>query len=67
MPLAAPKVDPYGFADPLVDSFYKDVWLAAAARNTQVYRKVFRCMPDDLVQTWKQYREFQVSEPSRSA
>lgn len=59
VPLAAPKVDPYGFADPLVDSFYKDVWLAAAARNTQVYRKVFRCMPDDLVQTWKQYREFQ--------
>ncbi|KWU47456.1 phospholipase D [Rhodotorula sp. JG-1b] len=61
VPLAAPKVDPYGFADPLVDSFYKDVWLAAAARNTQVYRKVFRCMPDDLVQTWKQYREFQRS------
>ncbi|GAA5869931.1 hypothetical protein JCM3774_000531 [Rhodotorula dairenensis] len=59
VPLAAPKVDPYGFADPLVDSFYKDVWLAAAARNTQVFRKVFRCMPDDLVQTWKQYREFQ--------
>ncbi|POY74084.1 hypothetical protein BMF94_2896 [Rhodotorula taiwanensis] len=61
VPLTAPRVDPYGFADPLVDSFYKDVWLAAAARNTQIYRKVFRCMPDDLVQTWKQYREFQVS------
>ncbi|BGP07097.1 Phospholipase D1 [Rhodotorula toruloides] len=59
IPLAAPKIDPYGFADPLVDSFYKDVWLAAAVRNTQVYRKVFRCIPDDLVQTWKQYREFQ--------
>lgn len=61
VPLPAPKVDPYGFADPLVDEFYKDVWLAAAARNTQIYRKVFRTMPDDLVQTWKQYREFQVS------
>ncbi|GAA5922273.1 hypothetical protein JCM1841_001392 [Sporobolomyces salmonicolor] len=59
IPLAAPKVDPHGFADPLVDSFYKDVWLAAAVRNTQIYRKVFRCVPDDLVQTWKQYREFQ--------
>ncbi|GAA5906624.1 hypothetical protein JCM6882_008077 [Rhodosporidiobolus microsporus] len=59
IPLAAPKIDPYGFTDPLVDSFYKDVWLAAAVRNTQIYRKVFRCMPDDLVQTWKQYREFQ--------
>jgi phospholipase D1/2 len=60
IPLPAPKIDPYGFTDPLVDSFYKDVWLAASVRNTQIYRKVFRCMPDDLVQTWKQYREFQV-------
>ncbi|GAA6057144.1 hypothetical protein JCM3770_004845 [Rhodotorula araucariae] len=59
IPTAAPKIDAYGFADPLVDNFYKDVWLAAAVRNTQIYRKVFRCMPDDLVQTWKQYREFQ--------
>ncbi|GJN89825.1 hypothetical protein Rhopal_002814-T1 [Rhodotorula paludigena] len=59
IPTPAAKVDPYGFADPLVDSFYKDVWLAAATRNTQIFRKVFRCMPDDLVQTWKQYREFQ--------
>ncbi|GAA6005029.1 hypothetical protein JCM10207_008483 [Rhodosporidiobolus poonsookiae] len=59
IPTPAPKIDAYGFSDPLVDSFYKDVWLAAAVRNTQIYRKVFRCMPDDLVQTWKQYREFQ--------
>lgn len=61
LPTAAPTVDPHGFSDPLVDSFYKDVWMAAAVRNTQAYRKVFRCVPDDLVQTWKQYREFQVS------
>lgn len=66
IPLAAPKIDPYGFSDPLVDSFYKDVWLAASVRNTQIYRKVFRCMPDDLVQTWKQYREFQVRRSFRS-
>ncbi|BGP15028.1 hypothetical protein JCM10213_002827 [Rhodosporidiobolus nylandii] len=59
IPLSAPKIDPYGFTDPIVDSFYKDVWLAAAVRNTQIYRKVFRCLPDDLVQTWKQYRDFQ--------
>lgn len=59
IPVPAPIVDPHGFSDPLVDSFYKDVWLAGAVRNTQCYRKVFRCVPDDLVQTWKQYREFQ--------
>ncbi|SGY80044.1 BQ5605_C008g05292 [Microbotryum silenes-dioicae] len=60
IPVPAPKIDPFGFSDPIVDSFFKNVWLAAAVRNTQAYRKVFRCVPDDLVQTWKQYREFQI-------
>lgn len=59
IPVAAPVIDPHRFSDPLIDSFYKDMWLAAAVRNTQAFRKVFRCVPDDLVQTWKQYREFQ--------
>ncbi|KAI5474220.1 phospholipase D, partial [Pseudohyphozyma bogoriensis] len=59
LPVPAANIDPNGFSDPLVDSFYKDVWLASAVRNTQAFRKVFRCVPDDLVQTWKQYREFQ--------
>lgn len=56
IPVPAPAVDPHGFADPLTDKFYKDVWMTAAARNTQAFRKVFRCVPDDLVSTWKQYR-----------
>ena len=59
IPLPAPPVDPYGLTDPVSDAFYKDVWLAVAVRNTQIFRKVFRCVPDDLVQTWKQYRDFQ--------
>ncbi|KAM0748139.1 phospholipase D, partial [Meredithblackwellia eburnea MCA 4105] len=58
IPIPVPMVDPHGFSDPLTDKFYKDVWMAVAARNTQAFRKVFRCVPDDLVLTWKQYREF---------
>lgn len=54
IPVKAPVVDPKGFGDPLVDSFFKEVWMACAVRNTQAYRKVFRCVPDDLVQNWKQ-------------
>lgn len=54
IPTPAPTIDPHGFTDPLVDSFFKEVWMTAAVRNTQAYRKVFRCVPDDLVQTWKQ-------------
>jgi phospholipase D1/2 len=60
IPVPAVAIEPGAFVDPLDDSFYKDVWLATAVRNTQAFRKVFRCIPDDLVQTWKQYREFQV-------
>jgi len=26
--------------------------------NTEIYRKVFHAVPDDLVTTWKQYKEF---------
>jgi phospholipase D1/2 len=43
IPTLAPEIDPKGFADPVSDSFYKDVWCAVAVRNTQIFRKVFRC------------------------
>jgi len=58
LPTKAPEVDPHGLADPLLDSFYKDVWMAAAVRNTMIYRKVFRCTPDDLVATWSMMKEW---------
>jgi hypothetical protein len=28
------------------------------AVQTEIYRKVFHAVPDDLVSTWKQYKEF---------
>ncbi|KAF1962437.1 phospholipase D [Byssothecium circinans] len=44
--------------DPLADSFYLDVWHAAAENNTKLFRQVFRCMPDNEVKTWKEYKEY---------
>jgi phospholipase D1/2 len=44
----APLIDPDGFADPVCDEFFEHVWLVAAARNTEIYRKVFHAIPDDL-------------------
>lgn len=61
VPLPSSQIDPHGFKDPLTDHFYKDVWLATSVRNTQCFRKVFRCLPDDLVKTWAQYTSFSVS------
>ncbi|EMD31659.1 hypothetical protein CERSUDRAFT_77949 [Gelatoporia subvermispora B] len=52
LPTPAPKVDP------ICDRFWKDVWSACAVHNTEIYRKVFHAIPDDLVTTWKQYKGF---------
>jgi phospholipase D1/2 len=72
VPTPKPVVDPNRFEDPVCDSFYKDVWMVAAAHNTEIYRKVFHCVPDDLVTTWKQYKEFvahqeRLSKPAKDA
>lgn len=76
LPTAQPKVDVDAFEDPICDQFWKDVWVASATHNvgwfhcvcpiliafeqTEIYRKVFHAIPDDLVTTWKQYKEFVV-------
>lgn len=44
--------------DPLEDTFFLDTWNAIAENNTKIYRAVFRCMPDNEVQSWKEYKEY---------
>ncbi|KAF9351259.1 hypothetical protein BGX26_010701 [Mortierella sp. AD094] len=44
--------------DPLHDDFYECWWKRVAATNTEIFREVFRCVPDDTVQTWDQYKAF---------
>ncbi|KAK6463764.1 phospholipase D [Scheffersomyces coipomensis] len=51
-------IDPYGFEDPIKSEFYADLWFENARRNTELFRKVFHTQPDDLVSTWKSYKEF---------
>ncbi|KAG6841711.1 hypothetical protein C0991_007983 [Blastosporella zonata] len=53
-----PKIENDGFDDPIADAFWKNVWVASAVHNTEIYRKVFHAIPDDLITTWKQYKEF---------
>ncbi|KTW28142.1 hypothetical protein T552_02001 [Pneumocystis carinii B80] len=52
------KIDPLIFSDPLADSFFEDIWDKIAQRNTEIYRQVFRCMPDNKVRTWKEYYRY---------
>jgi len=44
--------------DPVIDSFYKDVWLAHASINTSVYEEVFRCLPTDSVRNFPALNAF---------
>ncbi|KAI9823133.1 MAG: Phospholipase D1 [Thelocarpon impressellum] len=53
-----PMVDKDCMKDPLSDSFHLDTWHAVAENNTKLYRHVFRCMPDNEVKTWKEYKEY---------
>lgn len=67
MPMAAPpvlpadfkcpEVRPDMFKDPLNEAFYLDVWSKVAMNNTEIYRQVFRCQPDNDVKTWASYKE----------
>ncbi|CAO3592755.1 unnamed protein product [Absidia cylindrospora] len=49
--------------DPLVDSFYDHVWNQTADTNTQIYRNIFHCVPDDSVLTFSGQRRF-VPDPA---
>lgn len=51
-------IDPYGFEDPLDPDFYEDLWFESARKNTDLFRLVFHCQPDDFVANWKDYKQF---------
>lgn len=53
-----PVVDKDCMRDPLNDSFHLDIWHAVADNNTRLFRMVFRCMPDNEVKSWKEYKEY---------
>lgn len=53
-----PSVDKDCMRDPLNDNFFLDTWHAVAENNTKLFRFVFRCMPDNEVKTWKEYKEY---------
>ncbi|KAI0164553.1 phospholipase D [Hypoxylon sp. FL1284] len=53
------RVDKDCMRDPVNPAFWDDVWARVASNNTKLYRRVFRCMPDSDVSTWKEYNEFE--------
>lgn len=51
-------IDPYGFVDPIDLDFYEDIWYETARRNTDIFRMVFHCQPDNEVPSWKEYKQY---------
>ncbi|KAL2464198.1 Phospholipase D p1 [Forsythia ovata] len=43
--------------DPVIDSTYKDIWMATAKTNTTIYQDVFSCIPNDLIHTRASLRQ----------
>ncbi|KAG2462471.1 PLD1 Phospholipase, partial [Polypterus senegalus] len=50
-----PSID---VTDPISDRFFKEVWVATAARNATIFEKVFRCLPSDQVRNNDELRDF---------
>lgn len=49
-----PPLTPNSVRDPVAS--YDKVWRAVAVHNTQLYRDVFQCVPDNQIKTWAQYK-----------
>ncbi|KAJ0802483.1 putative phospholipase D [Helianthus annuus] len=43
--------------DPVIDSTYKDIWMATARTNTMIYQDVFSCIPNDLIHSRASLRQ----------
>ncbi|XP_058723509.1 phospholipase D zeta 1 [Vicia villosa] len=43
--------------DPVIESTYKDIWMAIAKTNTAIYQDVFSCVPNDLIHTRLAFRQ----------
>jgi phospholipase D1/2 len=56
LPAETPEVDKDNFTDPVCDEFFRDVWLASAVHNTDIFRRVFKATPDDNVLTWSEFK-----------
>ncbi|KAL4588394.1 hypothetical protein LXL04_001278 [Taraxacum kok-saghyz] len=43
--------------DPIADGTYKDLWLATAKANSQIYQDVFSCIPNDSIHSRYAFRQ----------
>lgn len=44
--------------DCISDTFYKDIWLRRASRNTKLFEETFQCIPTDEVRTMEENKKY---------
>lgn len=44
--------------DPVSDAFYREIWIKSATTNTEIYEKVFRCIPSDEVHSIQELKDY---------
>ncbi|KAG0349343.1 hypothetical protein BG004_007527 [Podila humilis] len=59
-----PKAGDSIVEDPLHDTFYEGWWKQVARQNTEIFREIFHCVPDDKVESWDDYKKF-VPDPKK--
>ncbi|KAI9048595.1 hypothetical protein LZ554_007428 [Drepanopeziza brunnea f. sp. 'monogermtubi'] len=52
------QVDKDCMRDPLNDSFFENTWRQIAENNTKIFRRIFRCNPDNEVTNWHEYTDY---------
>lgn len=52
--------------DPICSSFWYDHWLKTSRQNTELYDKIFRCIPNDHVTTLANMKRYQDDKPPLS-
>ncbi|KAG0017166.1 hypothetical protein BGZ81_010865 [Podila clonocystis] len=59
-----PKAGDNIVQDPLHEDFYDGWWKRVAKTNTEIFREIFHCVPDDKIETWDDYKAF-VPDPKK--
>lgn len=49
--------------DPVKKSFYRDIWRARSSLNTEMFEKVFNCIPSDVVVNFSVLKSYQEETP----
>ncbi|BHF74268.1 hypothetical protein SprV_0401735300 [Sparganum proliferum] len=49
--------------DPVCDQFFHHVWKKTANQNSEIFEKVFSCLPSDNLHTFEEVREARTVEP----